>query len=49
MQAAAIGLDAVDAGVDRGLHQALPDLALQVVDAAVGLDQLDGDRLHPEV
>jgi hypothetical protein len=45
-EAAAIGLDALDAGVDRGAHQALPGLALQVVDPAIGIDQVDRDRRH---
>jgi hypothetical protein len=34
------------AGVDRGAHQALADLPLQVVDPPVGFDQVDGDRRH---
>ena len=46
MQAAAVGLDAVDAGVDGGAHQALADACRQVVARAVGLDQVDGDRRH---
>ena len=45
--APALGLDAVDAGVDRAAHQALPDLAPAGRDPAVGLDQVDWIVSHP--